>query len=256
MTGRALADYGRLLEVLDVEGDLLASSAGGADPALAVPNAPGMTLGGTVRHVGSVYRMVVAWVRAGGHQPTRWQRAPEDGQTLEDYLRTGHRALVEQLAEHDPEEACSTWWPLHQAYGFWYRRMAHESTIHRIDVQQAAAGMTVGAISEDVALDGVDEILSLWFTHRLGVLGVANSWRGQVAVVAGGQQWIASMSAGGTSAWRAGEDEIEGVDASVTSDPTGMFLWLWGRRPIRAVTPAGDRAGIAQLWHLLRLATH
>lgn len=256
MNARALADYGRLLEVLDAEGELLASSARGADPDLAVPNAPGMTLGGTVRHVGSVYRMVVAWLHSGGRRPTRWQRAPEDGESLEDYLRAGHRAIVEELAAHDPEEGCTTWWPVHQTYGFWYRRLAHETTVHRIDVQQAAAGMTVGGIGDDVALDGVDEALTLWFTHRLGVLGVTNTWRGQVAVLAGRRRWIANMTATGTSAWRAGEDEIDDVDASVTTDPTGMYLWLWGRRPIRTVTPEGDRAGIAQLWHLLRLATH
>jgi uncharacterized protein (TIGR03083 family) len=255
MTGRALAGYGRLLEVLVSEGELLASSARGADPGLAVPNAPGMTLGGTVRHVGSVYRMVVAWLRA-GDQPTRWQRAPEAGESLEDYLRAGHRELVAELAAHDPEEGCPTWWPVHQAYGFWYRRLAHESTVHRIDVQQAAAGMTVGGIDDEVALDGVDEALTLWFTHRLGVLGVTNTWRGQVAVLTGRRRWIASMSATGTSAWRAGEDELDGVDATVATDPTGMYLWLWGRRPIRTVTPAGDRTGIGQLWHLLRLATH
>jgi uncharacterized protein (TIGR03083 family) len=255
MTGRALADHGRLLEVLEEEGELLASSARGADPDLPVPNAPGMTLAGTVRHVGSVYRMVVSWLRAGGGTPTRWQRAPLAGQAVEDYLRVGLHALVAELAAHDPAEGCPTWWPLDQTYGFWCRRMAHESTIHRIDVQQAVVGMTVGGpLPDEIAFDGVDEILSLWFTHRLGVLGVANSWTGTVAVLAGRRRWIARMTATGTSSWRAEPDEP--ADASISSDPTGMYLWLWGRRPVATATPLGDRVGIAQLWHLLRLATH
>lgn len=256
MTGRALAGYDRLLEVLELEGGLLAASARGASPGLAVPNAPGMTIGGTVRHVGSVYRMVVAWVRAGGQAPTRWQRAPDEDQSAEDYLREGHRQVLAELSAHDPEQGCATWWPVHQDYGFWYRRLAHESTVHRIDVQQAAAGMVVGGIAEDIALDGVDEILSLWFTHRLGVLGVSNEWQGQVGVITGRRRWIAAMTATGTSAWRAGEDELDDVDATITSDPTGMYLWLWGRRPIPTATAEGDPAGVAQLWHLLRLATH
>ena len=90
MTGRALAGYGRLLEVLRIEGERLASSALGADPHLPVRYAEGMTLGETVRHVGSVYRMVVAWLQS-GDQPTRWQRAPVPGQSLVEYLRSGHR---------------------------------------------------------------------------------------------------------------------------------------------------------------------
>jgi hypothetical protein len=254
MTGRALADYGRLLEVVDVEGRLLASSALGTDPHLPVRFAEGMTLGETVRHVGSVYRMVVAWLRA-GTQPTRWQRGPIPGQSLVEYLRAGHRDILAELSAHDPAEGAPTWWPLDQTYGFWRRRLAHESTVHRIDVQQAAAAMTVGGrIDEEIAFDGIDEILSLWFTHRLGVLGVTNSWTGRVAVVAGRRRWIAQITATGTAAWQAEADEP--VDATVSSDPAGMYLWLWGRRPIGTVTPDGERAALSQLWHLLRLATH
>lgn len=254
MTGRALAGYGRLLEVLRMEGELLASSALGTDPHVPVRHAEGMTLGEAVRHVGSVYRMVVAWLRS-GHQPTRWQRAPIPGQSLVEYLRAGHREIVAELSAHDPADGAPTWWPLDQTYGFWYRRLAHETTVHRIDVQTAAAAMTVGGrIDEEVAFDGVDEILSLWFTHRLGVLGVTNSWTGRVAVVAGRRQWIAQITPTGTASWPA--EGGEQVDATVSSDPAGMYLWLWGRRPIGTATPDGDDAGVAQLWNLLRLATH
>ncbi len=255
MTGRALAPYGRLLEVLEVEGQLMASAALGADPNLPVRFAEGMTLGETVRHVGSVYRMVVAWLRAEA-QPTRWQRAPVPGQSLVEYLRAGHREILTELSAHDPAEGAPTWWPLDQTYGFWYRRLAHESAVHRIDVQQAAATMTVGAysIDDEIAYDGVDEILSLWFTHRLGVLGVTNSWTGRVAVVAGRRRWIAQIAATGTASWPA--EPGEPADASVSSDPAGMYLWLWGRRSSGTATPDGDHAGVSQLWHLLRLATH
>ncbi|MGH3877848.1 MAG: maleylpyruvate isomerase N-terminal domain-containing protein [Actinophytocola sp.] len=254
MTGRALVDYGRLLEVLEVEGELLASSALGADPHLPVRHAEGMTLGETVRHVGSVYRMVVAWLRS-GTQPTRWQRAPIPGQTLVEYLRAGHRDILAELSAHDPADGAPTWWPLDQTYGFWCRRLAHETTVHRYDVQDAAAAMTVtGRVSDEIALDGIDEVLSLWFTHRLGVLGVTNSWTGRVAVAAGRRRWIAQITASGTSAWPASADEP--VEATVFSDPAGMYLWLWGRRSIGTATADGDPAGVDQLWHLLRLATH
>ena len=127
--------------------------------------------------------------------------------------------------------------------------------MHRYDVQDAAAAMTVtGRVEDEIAYDGIDEVLSLWFTHRLGVLGVTNSWTGRVAVVAGRRRWIAQLAAAGTASWQAEPDEP--VDAMVSTDPAGMYLWLWGRRSFGTATPEGDRAGIAQLWHLLRLATH
>lgn len=254
MTGRALADYGRLLEVLRVEGELLVTSAMGTDPNLPVRFAEGMTLGDTVRHVGSVYRMVLAWLRS-GDQPTRWQRAPVAGQSLAEYLRLGLTDIVAELSAHDPADAAPSWWPLDQSYGFWYRRLAHETTVHRYDAQTAAAAMTVTArFDEDIAYDGIDEMLSLWFTHRLGVLGVTNSWTGKVAVVAGRRRWIAQMTPTGTASWPAEPDEE--ADASVSTDPSGMYLWLWGRRPFATATPTGDQEAIEQLWYLLRLATH
>ena len=252
MTVAPLVDYARLLEVLDVEGERLAMSATGTDPELAVAHLPGMRLGEVVRHVGSVYRMVVSWLRD-GERPTRWQREPDEDQTVVDYLRVGLREVVGELAAHDPEEGCPTWWPAHQNYGFWYRRLAHETTVHRVDVQLTGAGMVVGGIAEDVAADGVDEILSLWFMHRLGVLGVSDVVPGRVAVRAGGRRWLAQVTDGGTSAWRADPDEP--ADATVSNDVGGMYLWLWGRRPGALVHESGDHALVGQLQSLLRLAT-
>lgn len=253
MTVVPLAEYARLLEVLDVEGELLAASATGTDPELPVRDCPGMTLGEVVRHVGSVYRMVVSWLRD-GERPTRWQRVPYEGQSVVDYLRAGLREVVGELAAHDPEEGCPTWWSAHQNYGFWYRRLAHETTIHRVDVQLTGAGLIVGRIADDIALDGVDEILTLWFTHRLGVLGVSDVVPGRVAVQASMRRWLAQVTPTGTSAWRA-EGDDEPVDATVSNDPAGLYLWLWGRRPRGMVNRGGDLALVDQLRDLLKLAT-
>ena len=252
MTVTPLIGYPNLLDVLEVEGERLATSTVGSDLESEVPHLPGMRLGEVVRHVGSVYRMVVSWLRDGA-RPTRWQRAPAAGQTLVDYLRAGLLEVVTELARHDPLAGCPTWWPEHQNYGFWYRRLTHETTVHRYDVQMGGAAAMVGGIPPQVALDGVDEVLTLWFTHRLGVLGVSDPRPGRVAVHTGGHRWIAQVSATGTSAWRAETDER--VDAIVSSDPAGMYLWLWGRRPGADVLEAGDAEAVAQLRDLLRVAT-
>jgi hypothetical protein len=196
--------------------------------------------------------MVVSWLHDGA-RPTRWQRAPAEDQTLVDYLRAGLLEVVHELAQHDPLDGCPTWWPEHQNYGFWYRRLAHETTIHRYDVQMGGAAAMVGGIPPEIAVDGVDEILSLWFTHRLGVLGISDVRPGRVAIHTGDRRWIAQITPTGTSAWRADTDET--VDAIVSSDPAGMYLWLWGRRPNAHVLEAGDPDVVAQLQDLLRMAT-
>ena len=250
-----LAGYDRLLERIESEAELLAGSSAGVDPDYEVPGCPGLTLGDTVRHVGSVYRMALSWIRS-GERPLAWQREPDEGQPVEEYLLSGMRAMVDQLTAHDPKEVCPTWWPAHDRYGFWYRRLAHETTVHRVDVQ-GAAGMEVDAVPEDVAVDGVDEILSLWFGHKLTELGVSGTRYGRVRVRTGGREWIARSTPRGTSSWRAEAVEKVLPDGTITADPQVMYLWLWGRIPphTQQLKREGSDDAIAQVWALLRLAT-
>lgn len=253
MAGRALADYGRLLDVITVEAEALAVSAQATRPDAPVPTCPGLTAGETVRHVGSVYRMVLAWLRSGS-RPESWPRDPEPGVPVLDWLRDGARDLAGELAAHEPDEPGPTWWEADQTYGFWRRRMAHETTVHRVDLR-IASGAGAGEIADEVALDGVDEVLTLWFTHRLRVLGVAGTREGSVAVRAGDQVWITRAGMWGTSAWRAREDEARRADSQVSASPAQLYLWLWGRAPYSSARMDGDVDAAAQLWALLRLAT-
>lgn len=253
MSAHARIDYGRLLDVLRVEGELLAASAHGARPDLPVPGCPGLLLGEVLRHTGSVYRMVRSWV-GDGRRPETWQRAPAPWQDVADYHLSGLRELLAELAAHEPDEPCATWWPADRSYGFWRRRMAHETTVHRVDVQ-AAAGATVTSISADVAVDGVDEALILWFGHRLTVLGVAGTQRGIVGVRTGEHCWLTRAGPAGMEARRATLTELAGADAMVSGPPEQVYLWLWGRLPVRVVRWEGDEDAIAQVWALLRLAT-
>jgi uncharacterized protein (TIGR03083 family) len=253
VTPRALVDYGRLLDLLGVQAELLAESANGVRPDLPVPGCPGLTVGETVRHVASVYRMVLGWLRD-GRRPRQWQRAPnEEGDPVR-FLRSGLRPLLAELAAHAPDEPCPSWWPHDASYGFWYRRMAHETTVHRVDVQ-AAAGVAVQPVPADVAEDGVDEVLTLWFGHRLTVLGVSGTRPGEVAVRTGERVWLTRAGSGGTSAWRATPSAASAAGAEVTGEAPDVYLWLWGRRPVHQVNSGGDPDAVAQLWALLRLAT-
>jgi uncharacterized protein (TIGR03083 family) len=251
MTGPAPVDPDLLVERVRVEAELLASAVDSADRAALetlVPGCPGLTMAEVARHVGSVYRMTWHWIRE-GRRPNDWRRDPAEHQTLGDYVRAGARVLVAELSAHSPREECATWLPGDQTYGFWRRRMAHESTVHRVDVQ-SAAGLPVGDIPEPIAMDGIDEALHLWFVHRLGVLGVAGTRRGLVAVRAGGRQGLAYAGPDGTSV-----DQVDAEpDGVVSGSPDQVYLWLWGRVSDRQVRRDDNQDAIAQLWALLRLA--
>ncbi|SHF39596.1 maleylpyruvate isomerase N-terminal domain-containing protein [Streptoalloteichus hindustanus] len=259
----ALIDYGRLLDVLADEGRLLAGAARGADRVLAVPGCPGLTLGETVRHVTEIYRAVLAWLRSGdggvpppGSAPAAsagpvGQAGP--GAAPEDALLAALVDLLAELRRHRPTDPCRTWWPADPTCGFWWRRLAHETVVHRVDVQ-GARGTEVAEIPDDIAVDGVDEALLLWFGHRLGALGVAGTRDARVGVVLGERAWLARASASGAQARRVTPEEARTADALVTGDPAAVYLWLWGRLPDRAVAMRGDQDAVAQLWALLRLA--
>jgi uncharacterized protein (TIGR03083 family) len=254
VTGRALIDHDRLLEVLGVEGELMADTADGAPPELAIPSRPTSTLADTLRHVGGVFRMVAARLR-GGNGPVRWESVPPPGGALVEFLRGGLHDLVDELAAHPADEVCDTWWTLDRTYGFWRRRMAHEATMHRIDVQ-SAVGVEVLSVDDGVAVDGIDEALTLWFAHRLSVIGVSGSAEFRVAVRSGDRVWLVSSHGDNKAAWRASPADADKAQATVSGDPMVVYLWLWGRSPFSAVRITGDTDAVAALWALLRLATH
>jgi uncharacterized protein (TIGR03083 family) len=260
MTGRALVDYDRLLHVLGTEAGRLAAALPGAELEAIVPGCPGLTLGETARHVGSVHRMVWHWLRD-GTRPGEWQRSPRRGQDLADYVRTGVAPLLVELAGHDPAQPCQSWWPADQTYGFWRRRMAHETIVHRIDVQGASGG-PIDDVDDDIVIDGIDEVLTLWFEYRLAVLNVTATRDHVVAIRCGGREWIAHAGLARNTTVRqdrpADPDDGNGEKAAhsvVSGTPMQVYLWLWGRRSQRTVDVAGNLDAVAQLWALLRLAT-
>lgn len=250
----SLVDHSRLLEGITLEGELLVQSAMDARGDLAVPGRPGVTLTEAVLRTGTGYRRALAWIQQ-GEQPDAVQHTPEDAENPIDYHTSGRRALVAELSAHGPEEPCATWWPADRTYGFWRRRMAHETALHRIDVQ-GAIGLDIDPVDSEFAADGIDEILLLWFGHHLYALQRTATAAGAVGVETAGRAWLAILSRTRSSARRIPAVDIQSADAVITGDPMKVYLWLWGRAPNYIVETSGDYEASAQLWGLLHLATH
>jgi uncharacterized protein (TIGR03083 family) len=254
MAGQALVDYrGRFLDTLGIEVELLLDAAHTASVDTPVPACPGFTIGEIIRHVGGVYRVAKLWP-VEGRAPREWQRDPAPGQSTEDYLRAGLAEVVEEFAAHDPADRAASWWPADRTYGFWCRRLAHETTVHRYDVQEAARA-PITEIAADFAIDGVDEALAAWFGQRLPMLGLSGTTTRSVAVRTGGHHWIARAGPGQTQAWRCSAADADQADALVSGSPMSVYLWLWGRQGHQAVAWERDEDAIGQFWALLRLAT-
>ena len=261
MAGQALIEPRRFTDALGAEAELLLDAARRVAPTTQVRSCPGFTVNEVVRHVGGGYRVARSWILE-GRAPRSHQQHPVPGQSTEDYLRAGLTDLLAEFSAHDADTPAGTWWPADRTYGFWYRRMAHETTMHRIDLQLTAAdaGASEGAdlitlVAEDFAVDGVDEALAVWFGRRLPMLGVSGTVTRSVGVRTGGHHWIARAGPGFTEAWPCSAREAERADALVSGTPMLVYLWMWGRRDHRAVTWTGDADAAGQLWALMRLAT-
>lgn len=253
MAGQALLDYGRFLDALEIEVDVLLDAAHTVPAETPVPTCPGFTVGEIVRHLGGSYRVARSWT-TDGQAPQDWQQYPDPGQSTEDYLRTGLAELVRELTTHRPEAPAASWWPADETYGFWWRRMAHETTIHRYDVEDAT-GAPISEVADDFAVDGIDEALTAWYGGRLALLGLSGTSTKTVGVHTGGHHWVARAGPGVTEAWRCSAEEAGRADGQVSAGPTAMYLWVWGRLDHRGVEWSGDEDATAQLWALLRLAT-
>lgn len=237
----------RLLGHLDRESLLIRAAAASAPLEAAVPGCPDWSAADLLIHVATVYLHKAAAMREGAW-PDPW---PPD-LSAEDPHETLDRAFRELRAEfvkRRPTDHAPTWYEPDQSVGFWIRRMAHETVVHRIDAEQAA-GMPVTPVPDDLAADGVDEVLR-WFLEY-----EHSRWPEDFALV--GELPEAVAISVGDRSWTVRPDVtvVDGRDEAVASDVSGspddVLKWLWGRAG-GEVAVTGDAAG--QLRRMIAVTT-
>jgi uncharacterized protein (TIGR03083 family) len=247
----------RFLSVFRAETAHIAVFAAGRDRTAPVPACPGFTAGEVVRHLGSVYRRITGWIRTQS-RPETWEREPAPGADLIAWFLDGADRLYTELSRRAPGEPCATWWPYEETVRFWWRRMAHETIVHRADIESAFG--PVGPIARDIATDGIDEVLALWLGYRLAADVLPRTppdrryhGSGQViGVAASTRVWRVELRESSVDISR---ELPHDADALVLGDPQDVYLWLWGRRDDDAVRITGDRAGATALRTALAAAT-
>src|ERR1700761_5538801 len=127
---------------------------------LPVPTCPDWTVADLVRHLGQVYLHKVELMRT-GKQPESWPPAEFADTDPVQLLDRGYNALTREFSARQPADATMTWYGPEQTVGFWIRRMAQETLIHRIDAE-LACGMLVSPVPEDLSIDGIDELLTIF----------------------------------------------------------------------------------------------
>jgi uncharacterized protein (TIGR03083 family) len=227
------------------------SDIAGHDLAAEVPSCPGWTVRDAVLHTAEVYAHKVACMRlpGGPQQREDWSHPPADGHDPVQWFRERFSELVDELEARGPQAPSYTWFEPDQTVGFWFRRMAQETAVHRVDVESAfGAAMPV---AEDLAVDGIDEVLHLFLAYQSPDVGPDGPGRGTVAVRTGDHIWRSTLGPDDVALSRAPGP----ADAVVSGEPSELLLWLWGRRPDAAVSREGDRELLAGFRERLRIVT-
>jgi len=143
------------------------------DQSLPIPTCPEWTLRQLVTHVGRAHRWAAEITRTRSDAFIPFREVP-DGKLPDDraeqraWLHAGAARIVDAVQEAGSDLVWSFAGPT--PAGFWIRRMAHETLVHRAHAQLAAGAEPEPVIEAEIAADAIDEWLML-LTGGLGNSG-------------------------------------------------------------------------------------
>lgn len=223
-------------QVVDAEASRISQIARTGPLDARVPHIPRWTVSDVVAHLGGVHRWAAGVVESGSME-TGHRRGRDTGDALIDWFDEGADYLVDVLSTTPVDQKCANFSRgSPKVVGFWLRRQAHETTMHRWDAESATDSLS--PIDPVLAADGIDELFRV-FTRTRGK-----------QVLAGPVRFAPSDS---DLTWTVGPVDPAGrvdlVDADPVAVATGtsenLLLVLWKRLPLDAVSVSGDRQIVA-----------
>lgn len=201
-----------------------------------VPTCPEWTVADLLQHVGKVYLHKAAIMRDGA-EPSPWPPPGLGDEEPVALLDRAYAEITEEFNRRDPGDFSQTWYDPDQTVGFWIRRMAQETVIHRIDAE-LAADTPVAPIPDDLAIDGIDELLKTFVAYDVTkwpedhAETLAESPGRSYTIKTDGVQWLvetapATFTVSGGPAMTPATDTIS--DTTITGPPTALLRWAWNR---------------------------
>ena len=249
------------LEAIERESATFADTARlGLEPR--VPSCPEWNARDLVIHLGDVYTL---WERIVGRRardretdvgPIRAQLREERAkehvelrQAVESevvqWFEGRARRLQETLTRADPEGQIWTWWREDEHPLGVQRRMAHETGVHRWDMQ-LAHGRTQ-PIDAELARDGIDEIMDKFLP--IGASESGEKRRGEsyhFHRTDGEGEWLVTLDPDGPVVQR----EHGKADVAVRGSASDLLLFLWHRIPAERLEVFGDQAMLERLFEV------
>ena len=207
-----------------------------ADLDATVPSCPEWKLRDLAAHLGTHYR----WVRGNlgrsqeaGPQPRDELDGPPADDAMARWVADGADALATTLEHTDLDAPCWTFCGPSRA-GFWCRRTAHESAMHRWDAQNTNGN--ADPIDGALAVDGIDEWLALLGVIRRDALAREEPTTIHLHCTDGPGEWLLALDGDGMTVTA---EHAKG-DAAVRGSASDLLLLLLGRRSATDVEVFGD----------------
>lgn len=188
----------------------------------------GWQLGDVVAHLGGVHRWATE-ILVTGAMPAGPRRGTDRGEVLISWFDEGLQLLISVLAASDLDGPCPN--PClgsPTTKGFWARRQAHETTMHRWDIESTIGKATIA--DPLFATDGIDELLDTFTRIRSEQV-----LTGPVALTATdtSSTWVVSPAEQhGRVMIRRTQAEPSDVVATISGPAQKLLLALWHRLTI------------------------
>ncbi len=212
------------LDLLAAEGSALISAVRHGPLTAAVPTCPGWDVRALSAHIGTTWNWAAQVVRERLQAPPGYDM-PSDlkDDEVQPYLENGLEALLEALGNCPPQTEVWGFGPKPRTAGFWRRRQAMETVVHRVDAELAVGEPP--RIQPAVAADGIREFIEVTIPR---MHYKKEPPPGQLRVVASdtGEDWTCGDGGGG--------------ECTLTGRAEDLFLMLWGRPCHGAVESGGD----------------
>ena len=232
-------DHEAYFGVITAHANALADVARESEPTARVPSCPGWDVAKLVRHTGTAHRWASGVVRS--RQPLAPKsidlELPDDASGLAGWLERSAAGLVASLADADPGAECWTWTDQRHV-GFWSRRMAHETAVHRWDGQGATGSPE--PFDAALAADGIDEHVEN-LRSIVGAdttIGAGETLHLQCTDVAG--EWLLRLGPDGLEIHR----QQVNADHALRGAASDLFLIVLGRVSPTEVEHVGNPAGL------------
>jgi uncharacterized protein (TIGR03083 family) len=235
------------LRAVAAESSQFGAAARRASLSTPVPSCPGWDVEQLIRHVGTLHRWVASLVSdeaGGGAERGSFDPGGMEATALYSWLAGGRAELLQALRAAGTDRPARTLLGPGRS-GFWFRRMAHETAIHRLDLQNAADGRSSG-LAAAFAADGIDEFWAVQLNRKLArrpVPELAGTLRLRATDVDAG--WLVRLDGRSATAQRLDGPAAEMAEPEVTVEAPAalLLLFLWNR----AELPDAGVSGLSRL---------